>query len=131
MAHTHTEIPYAYLDDAVAEALQTWLATVPPTVMAEFTQFLLNEVFSAEKNHKTSGIGLRMLLAAIARGFPSVVRSAVDHASFVQKYLGDSPATYPKHEPNGEPSLARSLARQSLLCVRVRCGVVSCRVPVC
>lgn len=94
------EIPYAYLDDAVAEALQTWLATVPPTVMAEFTQFLLNEVFSAEKNHKTSGIGLRMLLAAIARGFPDVVRGAVDHASFVQKYLGDSPATYPKHEPN-------------------------------
>jgi hypothetical protein len=123
----HTEIPYAYLDDAVAEALQTWLATVPPTVMAEFTQFLLNEVFSAEKNHKTSGIGLRMLLAAIARGFPDVVRGAVDHASFVQKYLGDSPATYPKHEPNGECSPELALCA----CGCVSCGVAHDGVCVC
>jgi hypothetical protein len=104
------EIPYAYLDDKVAEALQTWLGTVPQTMLVEFMQFLLSEVFSVEKNHKTSGIGLRMILCAIARGFPDVVRGAVDHASFVQKYLGDSPSSYSKHEAKGTPlPLARSL----------------------
>jgi len=88
------EIPYAYLSEEVHEVLQSWLQAVPQAELVKFTQFLLNQVCISERSHKTSGLGLRMLLSAIVRSTPDTLRETTERDAFIQKYLGDTPASY-------------------------------------
>lgn len=74
--------------------------------LAVFTHFLLSQIGKVEKNHKTSGIGLRMLLAAIVRGNRDVARASTEHPSFVEKYLTDVTPQSVAAMPGGTPVLS-------------------------